>query len=184
METRRIYLLATNTKKPISRVITAVTGEEFNHASVAFDLGLIECYSFSMGRAGFVREAPGEWPSWTVFELWAVEVPRASADAARRYIRETSHSGKGFSYGGLVGVVLNRPIVSEEAMFCSEFVERTCLAAGLPPSAPNPALATPAAVVRRRGAKKIAEGRLHQHILARHSSRQSLVAEYAELSIF
>ena len=179
-----IYLLATNTKKPISRIITAYTGETFNHASIAFDKNLIECYSFSMARNGFVRESPAEWPVWTEFDLWSVKLPRARVEAAKRYIHQQAHSGKTFSYGGIVGVVLNRPIEDKEAMFCSEFVERACLAAGLAPSAPNPALTTPVGVVQRPGATRLTGGVLRHYITANFSTRQNLVAEEAELSLF
>lgn len=137
-----------------------------------------------MARNGFVRESPTEWPVWTEFDLWSVKLPRARVEAAKRYIHQQAHSGKTFSYGGIVGVVLNRPIEDKEAMFCSEFVERACLAAGLAPSAPNPALTTPVGVVQRPGATRLTGGVLRHYITANFSTRQNLVAEEAELSLF
>jgi hypothetical protein len=179
----KIYLLATNTKKPISKLITAYTGEIFNHASIAFDKNLIECYSFSMGRNGFVRESPEEWPAWTEFEMWSVKASASTIATAKRYIHEQAHSGKTFSYGGIAGIVIGRPIEDREAMFCSEFVERTCIAAGMKPSAANPALTTPTGVVRRTGAEKVTSGHLMQYIMARFSARQNLVVE-SDLGLF
>lgn len=179
-----IYLLATNTKKPISRLITAYTGEQYNHASISFDKNLIECYSFNMARNGFVRESPEEWPTWTEFEMWRVPVTRQQIDKAKHYIREQAKSGKTFSYRGIAGVVLGKALEHQEAMFCSEFVERTCLHIGLKPSASNPALTTPVGVVRRPGAERYASGHLIQHITANLSARQHLVAEEADLGLF
>lgn len=184
MTVKQIYLLATNTKKPVSGIITGVTGEAYNHASIAFDASLLECYSFSMGRRGFVRETPSEWPAWTIFEMRSVDVSRSGFEAARSYAWEMSRSGKTFSYAKLAGIVLNRAHQDEEAMFCSEFVERACLAAGLPPTASTPELTTPLGVVARPDSRVVASGLLHQHIIAHFKSRPVLVAEGLDIDFF
>jgi hypothetical protein len=167
----KLYLLATNTKKVISHLITGVTGERFNHASVALDPSLRECYSFSMGAGGFVVENPSVWPSGTEFLLHEVEVTPAGLRAARSRIEKEAAGERGFSYTGMLGVVLRRPIESDDALFCSEFVERVCVAAGLAPSVANPALATPVGVVARADSKKIASGMLHRYIAAHQVER-------------
>ena len=101
-----IYLLATNTKKPISHIITAYTGERFNHASVAFDRSLAECYSYSMAENGFVRETKETWPGWTTFELYAAQVTSAGFARARELVRNLSRERPDFSYRGVLGVAV------------------------------------------------------------------------------
>ena len=161
-----IYLLATNTKKPVARAIRLVTGERFNHASVAFDEHLTECYSFNMGNNGFVREFKEEWPTWTEFELYRIAVSPKRLGEAKQYVADLISREKdtGFSFAGLLGVVVGLPIERRYALFCSEFVERVCLRAGLPPSAPSSGLATPQSVCARKGARKVASGHLHQYL--------------------
>lgn len=160
-----LHLLLTNTKKPISHVITAVTGERFNHASIAFDAGLTESYSFNIAKNGFVREDRREWPTWTEFELYEVSVTASGRAAAYEYVKAVARGRQQFSFMGLTGVVIGRPLASREAMFCSEFVERACLVAGLAPTAPDPALATPETVCARPGSRRVATGVLHQYLL-------------------
>ena len=173
----KIYLLATNTKKAVSHLITAYTGERYNHASIAFSPDLSECYSFNMARDGFVLEDKNEWPVWTEFALYEATVTPAGLRAARTFVEEARRGGKGFSYGGLAGIMLGMPIERREAYFCSEFVERACVAAGLRATAPSPALTTPMAVCQRPGARKVAEGRLHVYIV----SQLKLAEEAARL---
>ena len=166
MASRYLYLLATNTKKPVARMIRTVTGEKFNHASIAFDEHLTECYSFNIGQNGFVREFKEEWPAWTEFALYRVRVSEAGLRAAREYVGGLLASAKktSFSFAGLFGVAINVPIERQFTLFCSEFVERTCVAAGLPPSAESSGLATPGPVCARAGAKLVASGLLHQYL--------------------
>ncbi len=161
-----IYLLATNTKKPVARLIRSVTGERYNHASVAFDESLTECYSFNMGQDGFVREFKEEWPTWTEFSLYRARVTKDGLRRAREYVGSIQASAKktSFSYAGIMGVMVGLPIERQLALFCSEFVERTCLAAGLPASARSSGLATPGSVTARPQAKLIASGLLHQYL--------------------
>ena len=161
-----IYLLATNTKKPIAQAIRFVTGEQFNHASVAFDEHLTECYSFNMGRDGFVREFKEEWPAWTEFALYRVKVsPRRLLDA-KQYVASIMSREKdtSFSFAGILGVAVGLPIERQYALFCSEFVERVCLRAGLRPSAVSAGLATPKIVCARKGATLVASGFIHQYL--------------------
>jgi hypothetical protein len=173
-----IYLLATNTKKPVSHIITAITGERFNHASISFDPGLAECYSFNMGKDGFVRETKEEWPSWTEFELYEVEVEPAGLASARKFVTEMSKSGFRFSYRGTIGIALGMPIQSDEARFCSEFVEQACVIAGLRRAFTVPAMATPQGVCKRRRAKLVASGRLHDYLVTKIGSvKQRAIAE-------
>ena len=182
MSKRSIYLLATNTKKPISSIIRMYTREQFNHASITFDKSLIESYSYSMRAKGFVREDLKEWPMWSEFELYELEVTQASYKAIRRFVEHESKAKRSFSYSGIAGIMINRPIQSEEAMFCSEFVENACLAGGLPPSASSPALTTPSQVVKRVDTKLVASGILHQYIVANFSKTQKLITETYTLS--
>ena len=166
----KIYLVATNTKKPISRAITAYTGEKFNHASIAFDPSLIECYSYSMAANGFTQEDRSEWPTWTEFAMYELTVTSSQLEKVKAFVRREKHSKRTFSYGGIAGIIIQRPIEDEEALFCSEFVERACLSAGLPATAENPALTTPESVVRRPKARLLSSGNLHQYIMANYDS--------------
>lgn len=170
-----IYLLATNTKKPISHMITAYTGERFNHASVAFDRSLAECYSYSMAENGFVRETKETWPGWTTFELYAAQVTSAGFARARELVRDLSRERPDFSYRGVLGVAVGIPMESDEALFCSQFVEKVCIEAGLPRMFPDAALATPLRACARKGARLVAKGLMHEQLIVAQKGRTSSI---------
>ena len=170
----KLFLLATNTKKHVSRLITAYTGERFNHASVAFDEGLVECYSFNMSSYGFALETKEAWPAWTDFRLYAVEVSEEGFRRAKEYVRKVSAGGHGFSYSGLAGMVVGLDLAADASKFCSQFVEEACVRAGLRPSAAASYLATPEAVCARPGAKLVSQGLLHSYLVAHGGGKPKL----------
>jgi hypothetical protein len=158
-----IYFVATDTKKLVSHAIRAWTHEAYNHASVAFDPSLRWCYSFNMAKDGFVLETRDTWPGETQFACYKAAVTEHGLNAAKRYIAQVRRKDFSFSYRGLAGIILNTPLPQDDALFCSEFVERVALAAGLPASVSDPALATPLTVCNRPRVTKVAEGTLASH---------------------
>lgn len=170
----KLYLLATNTKKHVSRLITAYTSERFNHASVAFDAGLVGCYSFNMGTYGFTLETKDSWPSWTEFCLYSIEVSEEGFRRAKEYVRKVASANYGFSYSGLASMVVGADFAANASKFCSQFVEEACVKAGAKPSAAASYLATPEAVCARPGAKLVSQGLLHSYLVAHGGGKPKL----------
>lgn len=170
----KLFLLATNTKKHVSRLITAYTSERFNHASIAFDAALTECYSFSMSTRGFSLETKESWPSWTEFSLHAIEVSEEGFRRAKEYVRKIASGNYGFSYSGLASMVVGADFAANASKFCSQFVEEACTRAGAKPSAAASYLATPEAVCARPGAKLVSQGLLHSYLVANGGGKPKL----------
>jgi hypothetical protein len=170
----KLYLLATNTKKHVSRLITAYTGERFNHASIAFDAGLAECYSFNMATFGFSLETKDLWPAWTDFALYAVEVSEDGFRKAKKYVRKIATSDYGFSYSGLASMVVGVDLAAQASKFCSQFVEEACVRAGAKPSVAASYLATPEAVCARPNSKLVSNGLLHSYLVAHGGGKPKL----------
>jgi hypothetical protein len=181
-----LYFLATDTRKPISRLIKAWTWEAFNHVSLTFSPMMKKSYSFSIAANGFSVENPAIWPPDTHFELRSAEVSDSGLLAARKFIARVKKKDLAFSYAGLVGIVLGRPMGGESAMFCAEFVERAARAAGLPPTAANrdPRLMTPWNVCNRPMTKYVASGLLKDYIGRRAWMVGAGVPTLSNLSLF
>ncbi len=175
-----IYFVATDTKRFAARAIRAWTGERYNHASVAFDSRLLWCYSFSPSRDGFVLERASDWPPETTYAAYEAQVTGDGLKRARSFIANVRKRDLSFSFRGLAGFVLNTPLGGPDAMICSEFVERTALAAGLPPSGRDPKMITPGAACARPGARLVASGALRDRF---GRGAASLGGELAELGL-
>ena len=165
-----IYLLATDTKKFVADLIVAKTGELFNHVSLSFSRNLQVCHSFSISAGGYVAETPGVWPTGTQFELFAVDVTNEGFRRAQDYVRSVADKRTSFSYAGLAALAVGLSAPEREAMFCAEFVERACQAAGLRPVVPVSTMATPYAVCHRlEPTRRVASGVL-LHYIGQHLS--------------
>ncbi|MTD29802.1 hypothetical protein [Planomicrobium sp. YIM 101495] len=126
-----VYLVFTDTKTVLSRLIKSYTGQQFSHVSIAFDRELQEMYSF--GRkdvrnafiGGFVKEDASS-PFFQRANCAVYRLPVSRNAFAR--MRETIHNMEAreehlkYNISGLFGILLNRSFEREDAYFCSHFV--------------------------------------------------------------
>ncbi|MGD6842822.1 hypothetical protein ACQCVH_09915 [Bacillus infantis] len=128
---RQVFVLLTDTGTLFTKLIRIFTGKELNHASISFDEGLLDVYSF--GRinpanpfsGGFVKEdvradlfanARCAVYAYTVSEQ---EYGRMQEQAA--FFEENRHHYK-YNLLGLFAVLFNWEYNRSNAFFCSEFV--------------------------------------------------------------
>lgn len=136
----KIYVLLSNPKTWVAKMIGLYTRAPYNHASVAFDSELREVYSFGRKHplipifGGFVKEDI----HCGVFEKanCAVYSYRVSAEnywRMRNFVKNFEDHDELYTYNflGLLGVVLNMELGGENSYFCSEFVSHVFQEAGV-----------------------------------------------------
>lgn len=128
---RQVYILLSNPKTIIAKMIGIYTRAPFNHASIAFDAELREVYSFGRKHplipvyGGFVKEDIRSG----VFEkaacaLYSCTVSKETYDRMREYVRNFEENGEQYKYNflGILGIVLNMELGRSNSYFCSQFV--------------------------------------------------------------
>jgi hypothetical protein len=119
-----VYIVLSNTKSPASKLIGLVTGDRYNHVSLAFDQDLQTLVSYNGGNGGFgpglnretreeLRRSPGS--SLAVYRL-----PVTGAAKRGMIERIGRINAEGSSYN-LLGLVLKCSF-KPNIMFCSQFV--------------------------------------------------------------
>lgn len=147
-----VYLLLTDTGTWFTRLIRLYTGDRYNHASIAFDPGLREMYSFGRKKphnpliGGFVREcAYGPLFVRAECALYSCTLSNDAYFRMRKIIREMKREQHQYKYNllGLFALMFNTEIERERAYFCSQFVASLFAESGCPLSVKPPALTTP-----------------------------------------
>lgn len=134
MAKKEIFILLTHTGTLPSKIIKMYTREPYSHVSIAFDPELNEVYSF--GRkcvnnpliAGFIKEdiKGGVYAKFknTTYELYSLKIAenqyeRLKIEINKLYKRKDIYK---YNFLGILGVLMNRPIGSDNSYFCSQFV--------------------------------------------------------------
>lgn len=131
MKVKKGYILLTDTRSVLTRLIRLYTKEPYNHASIAFDPELSEVYSFGRKSernpfiGGFVKE---DLKSRLLVEancaIYSFEATEDQLDKMREYVREMAEKKSQYRYNflGLFGFIINKPIDRKNHFFCSQFV--------------------------------------------------------------
>lgn len=131
MKVKKGYILLTDTRSVLTRLIRLYTKEPYNHASIAFDPELSEVYSFGRKSernpfiGGFVKE---DLKSRLLVEancaIYSFEATEDQLDKMREYVREMAEKKSQYKYNflGLFGFIINKPIDRKNHFFCSQFV--------------------------------------------------------------
>ncbi|MGG6313275.1 hypothetical protein [Paenibacillus macerans] len=135
-----IYILLSNPKTLVAKMIGLYTRAPFNHASIAFDPELREVYSFGRKHpfipifGGFVKEDI----HCGVFEkatcaVYCCKVSKETYMQMRNYVRKFEENGELYNYNflGLLGIILNTELGGENSYFCSQFVSAVFQEAGV-----------------------------------------------------
>ena len=149
---KKIYIVLTNTGTLLSKAIGLYTKRDLNHASIAFDEGLREMYSFGRKQrhnpfvGGFVKEEATEG----IFAdancaIFSCEVTTEEYVRMRNKIRQFERDQELYRYNfiGLFCVALNKDIQRDRAFFCSQFVATIVNEGGLAMFSVNPNLVQP-----------------------------------------
>jgi hypothetical protein len=127
-----VYVVLTDTGTLFTRTIKWFTKDALNHASIAFDSGLNEVYSFGRKNpqnpffAGFVREnMRGELFEQATCALYRCRIQPAAYAKMRSVIADMDRNSDQYRYNliGVIGVMFNIQLIKRDyAYFCSEFV--------------------------------------------------------------
>lgn len=121
--TAKIYVLLTNQKTWFSKLVSKVNKAPYSHAMLSFDKSLFTAYGFTTNGFTYENIRQDYNPEGT-FSLYSIEVPIDIYEKARQFIADMEANKDRYKYNrkGLLGFILKKPIASNEAFFCSEFV--------------------------------------------------------------
>lgn len=131
---REVYIMLSQTRTYFARLIKLYTREPYAHASIAFDEDLEEMYSFARLRpknpfiTGFVEEdiTSGVFGACTetsccVYSLKVTEEQYARLKSEVEIFKKNRNKYS-YNFLGIAGVMIHKPINSENRYFCSQFV--------------------------------------------------------------
>ena len=135
-----VYIVFTDTKTPLSKMIKAYTRHPYSHVSLSFNRELNEVYSFGRKNAdnafsgGFVKEdLHGHLFQRAQCAVFKCPVSEKGYMAMQIFIREMERRHEQYKYNlaGLFGVALQKAFEREKAFFCSQFVAEVLQCGGI-----------------------------------------------------
>lgn len=169
---RNVYIVLSQTKTYPARAIRLYTHEPYAHASIAFDEGLEEMYSFARrGRynpfnAGFIREYIDKGVfgrfNTTTCSIYRLQITEQQYTCLRKEIDIFNQNKNDYSYNyiGLIGAAFNIPVRARQRYFCSQFVAYVLERSGINIFNKNYALVKPRDIRINPALDTIYEGRL------------------------
>lgn len=170
---KSIYIVLTGTGTAFSGIIKWFTKAELNHASIAFDSGLQEVYSFGRKKvhnpfiAGLIRENfIHPFYSTADCAIYQLNVSDEEYEAMYNHVQGMMENQERYKYHllGLIGVLLNVKFNREDAYFCSYFVASVCAEAAYHPVAKPSCFVTPEDFAESLCANKIFSGKLSYYM--------------------
>lgn len=174
-EQTAIYVLLSDTGTMFTKTVKQFTQAPYNHASICFDEGMCELYSFGRKKphnplyGGFVREdvclGTYRYFPQTTCAIYKIEVTRRTVERTRRVIRTFKINQKKYRYNiaGLLGILFNYPIELATSYFCSQFVAEVLKRAGMPLWDKSSALVTPDDFRNSPNLELVYEGKLFDY---------------------
>jgi len=120
-----IYVLVSNTKSRVAKVITNVTNTPYNHASISFDKNLNNMYGFNMNGGINIENLYENYAPDATFSLYRINVPIVHFQSMKQKA-EAMYSHRDeykYSFKGLISYLTGKQITkSNKEFFCSQFV--------------------------------------------------------------
>jgi hypothetical protein len=169
-----VYVLLTDTGTLLTKTIKWFTKDPLNHASIAFDRGLTEVYSFGRKNqnnpffAGFVKEdMSGDLFRHAACAVYCCKVTSKEYYNIRKQILHMERNHEQYKYNliGMVGLLLNIQIKRDHAYFCSQFVASVFETSGVHLVNKSCLFATPGDLVNAQHLQLIYAGQLQPYIL-------------------
>lgn len=176
-----IYILLSRTNSRTSNLINKVTGDEYTHSSFSFDNKFDNMYSFN--SKGFVTESLDEFKN----KFGDINIAIFSASISNnkymkikaRIMEYVSKRNKmHYSTLGLIGVLLNKPIIFDNFKFCSEFVDELLKLADIDILNKPSGLTRPQDFKNNKILKKIFEGKISDYTNKKIKEKVDLLNEY------
>lgn len=170
-----IYVLLTDTGTWFTRLIKALTGAPYNHASLAMDSNLQELYSFGRKQAtnpliaGFVKENVYDgtfrhFPA-TRCVLLRIAVTDNQRACLEQVVRKFEEDKEKYRYNllGLIGVLLDFDFNIADSYFCSQFVAESLRSSGVQLWERPSTLVTPHDFLKEEQFEVVYEGLLYHY---------------------
>ncbi|MNI13588.1 hypothetical protein D3C73_668210 [compost metagenome] len=171
-----VFILLTNTGTLFTKLIQGYTRAPYNHASIAFDRGLTELYSFGRKNpsnplnGGFVREdlhtgTFSKYPNTTCV-IYELHVSGREVEKMRRVLHVFIRSRQKYLYNmlGVIGIALKEPVEFSNSYFCSQFVAEILDRSGIKLWNKLPALVTPDDFRQSDRLELIYQGKLREYV--------------------
>lgn len=131
---RKIYIVLSQTGTILSRILKTLSGDAYNHASIALDVELNDMFSFGRKNpynpwvGGFVKESlySGTFKRFKATQAVIIEL-ETDADkyeAAKKQVKNMYINRKNYNYNvkGLFAAFFGKTCRQENHFYCSEFV--------------------------------------------------------------
>ncbi|MBR4864580.1 MAG: hypothetical protein IKU07_08385 [Oscillospiraceae bacterium] len=127
-----IYVVFSSTPYKIGKTIRCLTGEQYNHVSIALDAELTQMYSFARRYyktpfyGGFVKESLSRYQlneQKAIIRICKIPVTKHQHDRIRIRTRQMLKNSKRYLYNhiSILGTLVKRPIKTKGAYTCAEF---------------------------------------------------------------
>lgn len=124
-----VWVVLTDTRKPIAKAIQLATKEPYGHASLSIDSSLTNMFSFNMTGKGFDTESIftnyyGAHQDIVRYSIWCYMATPKEFDTLKEAIENIRSKAEKFHYDimGLIGFYSKHKKLKDDAMICSEFV--------------------------------------------------------------
>lgn len=177
MEQHTLYILLSDTGTILSRVIKTYTRMPLNHASIAFDPGMQEVYSFGRKNprnplsGGFVQENVFGDPFITKSRATECALYRCHVSSLvyvqlRQQMAQMLRMKQAYKYNfvGLFAVALRLELQRENAYFCSQFVSSIFEQSGFPLVAKPACLCLPSDFEKSQQLQLVYRGNLREYL--------------------
>lgn len=142
-DNKKIYIMVSFTGTILSRLVKIFTRRKYSHSSVSLDKPFNELFSF--GRlnpynpvsGGFVKEeiTAGTYKRFkhTICRIYELEVTQEQYDKLKTCVYDFYENKEYYKFNiiGLITVMFNKPVTREHKYFCSQFVSKALLDAGI-----------------------------------------------------
>lgn len=169
MDTKKIYIIFTDTGTLFTKLIKLYTKKSLNHVSVSFDDQLKEIYSFGRKKpynpfiGGFVKEkiAEGLFKKASC-AIYSFTISDWEYEQMQKKVRQMEAEKELYKYNllGLFAIIFNYQLNRKYAFFCSQFVA-TILNEKMGVLDKPASLCKPQDLMRMKDLQLIYQGKLH-----------------------
>lgn len=175
-EKKSIYIVVSQTGTILSRIIKAITRDEYNHASIALDASLEEMYSFGRMHpynpvwGGFVKESPdkGTFKRFrkTRMKLIKVEVSAEKYEEVKHILKNMYQHRRRYHYNyiGLATAFFKISYKIENCYYCSEFVKEVLIQSHIAEESDFSEVVKPIDFTSIENGTEVYEGYLRQYV--------------------
>ena len=166
-----VYIILTYTNTAFGKAIKGFTHSIYSHAALSLDSTLDKIYSYSMFDAfhgGFSLESLKNYiksSKDSIMCIYTIFVNKKNLLKIKLNLDKNLTNKTKYSMKGIIGIVLNKPIIQDNAMICSQFVDDTFKHIGIDLTNKNSAIVTPNDIYlsKNKALYKVYEGKMSEY---------------------